>query len=146
MTQLVEFTLRPTRLFLLLLVSSHSADSQPTRLTYFQELGIDLGTVTFSAYFQDTYVGPLTGDNLVLPPESTVAEHLSGRIVPQSGSDLDTIGTLFSNFLAGENQTLSVVGDSVQPTGSGDEVTWLSTAFKTLTLSVVLPGQTYTVR
>ena len=90
-------------------------------------------------------MGPLTGDNLVLPPEGTVTEHLSGRIVPQSGSDLDTIGTLFSNFLAGENQTLSVVGDSVQPTGASGEVTWLSTAFKTLTLSVILPGEKFTV-
>ncbi|EJD03283.1 uncharacterized protein FOMMEDRAFT_168292 [Fomitiporia mediterranea MF3/22] len=108
------------------------------------QLGIDLGTVTFNSFFKNVLVGPLTGQNLVLPPEATVTEHLSGRIVPQSGSDLDTIGELFSNFLAGENQTLSVTGDSVQPSGSG-EVTWLSTAFKTLTLSVILPGQKFDI-
>lgn len=82
----------------------------------------------------------------MLVPESTTKEHLSGRIVPQSGSDLDTIGQLFSGFLAGENQTLSVVGESVQPSGSNGPVTWLSTAFKTLTLSVILPGQKSNVR
>lgn len=110
----------------------------------FAELGIDLGRVTFNAFFQDTLVGPLTAESLALPPESSVTEHLTGRIIPQSGSDLDTIGTLFSNYLAGENQTLSVVGESVAP--GGNEVTWLSTAFKTLTLSVILPGQRFTVR
>ncbi|KAL5507074.1 hypothetical protein ACEPAH_6530 [Sanghuangporus vaninii] len=108
------------------------------------QLGIDLGTVTFNSFFQDTFVGPLTADGLTLQPESTVTEHLTGRIVPQSGSDLENIGSLFSNYLAGENQTLSVVGDSVRPSGS-DEVTWLSTAFKTLTLPVILPGQKFTI-
>lgn len=108
------------------------------------ELGIDLGTVTFNAFFQDVLIGPLSGDNLILPPQSTVVEHLSGRIVPQSGSDLDTIGVLFSQYLAGDNQTLVVKGNSVNP-GNG-EVTWLSNAFKTLELSVVLPGQTFKVR
>ncbi|KAI0072486.1 hypothetical protein K474DRAFT_1678619 [Panus rudis PR-1116 ss-1] len=108
------------------------------------QLGIDLGTVTFNAFFEDVLVGPLSGEHLTLPPQATVQEHLSGRIVPQSGSDLDTIGVLFSQFLAGNNQTLSVIGESVQPSGSG-EVTWLSTAFKTLTLSVTLPGQKFTI-
>ena len=100
--------------------------------------------MTFNAFFQDVLIGPLSGDNLILPPQSTVVEHLSGRIVPQSGSDLDTIGVLFSQYLAGDNQTLVVKGNSVNP-GNG-EVTWLSNAFKTLELSVVLPGQTFKVR
>ncbi|KAI0340460.1 hypothetical protein BDW22DRAFT_1360443 [Trametopsis cervina] len=107
------------------------------------QLGIDLGTVTFNAFFGDVLIGPLSGQNLTLSPLSTVKEHLSGRIVPQSGSDLDTIGTLFSHYLAGDNQTLTVVGESVDP-GSGN-VAWLSTAFKTLTLSVILPGQKFAV-
>ncbi|KAI0686333.1 hypothetical protein BC835DRAFT_1523138 [Cytidiella melzeri] len=107
------------------------------------QLGIDLGIVVFNAFFDDVLVGPLTGSGLVLPPLSTVTEHLSGRIVPQSGSDLDTIGLLFSRYLAGDNQTLTISGVSVNP-GSGD-VTWLSTAFKTLTLSVTLPGQKFAI-
>ena len=87
----------------------------------------------------------MSGSSLSLAPESVTKEHLSGRMLPQSGSDLDTIGTLFSVYLAGENQTLSVVGESVQPPGASDAVTWLSTAFKTLTLSVTLPGQKFDV-
>lgn len=53
------------------------------------------------------------------------------------------MGELFSNYLAGQNQTLSVTGESVDP-GSGT-IDWLSTAFKTLTINVTLPGQTYEV-
>jgi hypothetical protein len=57
----------------------------------------------------------LTGSNLILAPSAVTKSHLSGRIVPQSGSDLETIGVLFSNFLAGKDQTLVAKGDSVIP-------------------------------
>lgn len=82
---------------------------------------------------------------MFLAPSATTNSHLSGRIIPQSGSDLANIGVLFSNFLAGENQTLTVQGDTVQPSGSSQPVAWLSAAFKTLTLEVILPGQTFTI-
>ncbi|EPQ57376.1 hypothetical protein GLOTRDRAFT_120580 [Gloeophyllum trabeum ATCC 11539] len=109
-------------------------------------LGIDLGTVGFQAYFgNDTLIGPLSGSNLYLAPQTTTTTHLSGRIIPQSGSDLDAIGELFSHFLAGDNQTLSVRGESVQPSGSSQPVGWLSQAFKTLELQVILPGKKYTI-
>ncbi|KAI9463679.1 hypothetical protein BJY52DRAFT_1404720 [Lactarius psammicola] len=103
------------------------------------QLGIDLGTVSFQASFEGTVIGPLSTTSLVLAPESVTNAHLSGRITPKSGSDLNAVGKLFSQFLAGQNQTLSVQGESVQPTGTG-AVGWLSSAFKTLTLQVILPG------
>lgn len=58
---------------------------------------------------------------------------------------METIGKLFSEFLAGRNTTLETRGDSVTPPGASGPVTWLSTAFKTLSLSVVLPGQKFEV-
>lgn len=83
------------------------------------ELGIDLGIVTFLTRFQGTTLGrksdvPFciktfsliafealsTTTSLALAPNSVTATHLAGRIIPQSGSDLDTVGTLFSKFLA----------------------------------------------
>ncbi|KAJ7668375.1 hypothetical protein DFH06DRAFT_1181491 [Mycena polygramma] len=109
------------------------------------QLGIDLGTVSFTSFFMGSEVGPLSGSNLFLAPSVTTKSHLSGHIIPQSGSDLDNIGVLFSNFLAGQNQTLTVQGDSVQPSGSSQPVAWLTTAFKTLTLKVILPGQKFDV-
>ena len=87
----------------------------------------------------------LSGDDLVLTPQSTTKTHLSGRMIPQSGDDLNVVGQLFTDFLAGKNQTLTVKGDSVQPPGTSSPVTWLSTAFKTLELSVILPGEVSTV-
>ncbi|KAL1943642.1 hypothetical protein VTO73DRAFT_4087 [Trametes versicolor] len=109
------------------------------------QLGIDLGTVNFEASFQGTTIGPLSGSNLFLAPMADTTLHLSGRMVPQSGDDLNTMGQLFSDFLAGKNQLLSVQGESVQPTGSDGPVQWLSTAFKTVTLNVTLPGETFEI-
>ncbi|KAF8524806.1 hypothetical protein BU17DRAFT_84312 [Hysterangium stoloniferum] len=109
------------------------------------QLGIQLGTVSFNSLFNGVLVGPLTGTNLFLAPEAVTKEHLGGRIVPQTGNDLDVIGVLFSNFLAGKNQTLQVQGNSVDPNGNGQTVSWLSTAFKTLTLNVTLPGQIFQI-
>ncbi|KAF8160985.1 hypothetical protein B0H34DRAFT_699004 [Crassisporium funariophilum] len=105
------------------------------------QIGIDLGTVTFQSFFKDTLVGPLSGQNFALRPNAVTVSHLSGRIIPQSGSNLDVLGELFSGFLAGQNLTLITKGDSVIPTGSDQPVDWLSTAFKTLALEVILPGE-----
>ncbi|KAJ3518119.1 hypothetical protein NLJ89_g70 [Agrocybe chaxingu] len=103
------------------------------------QIGIDLGSVTFQSFFKGTLVGPLAAEGLVLRPGSVVDTHLSGRIVPQSGGDLDVMGELFSGYLNGQNLTLQTKGDSVQ--GANGPVEWLSTAFKTLTIDVILPGE-----
>ncbi|PPQ89568.1 hypothetical protein CVT25_012240 [Psilocybe cyanescens] len=105
------------------------------------QLGIDLGTVTFQSFFEGILVGPLSATNLVLKASSVAATHLSGRILPQSGDDVAVMGKLFSQFLNGQNVTLQATGNSVQPGGSNDPIEWLSTAFKTLTLDVILPGE-----
>ncbi|KAF5389363.1 hypothetical protein D9757_004389 [Collybiopsis confluens] len=109
------------------------------------QLGIDLGSVTFNSFYDNVLVGPLSASNLFLAASSETTTHLSGRIVPLSGSDLDTIGQLFSDYLAGKNSSLIVKGVSVQPSGSSGTVTWLSNAFQTLSLDVTLPGQKFNV-
>ena len=86
----------------------------------------------------------LSTTSLVLAPQSVTKAHLSGRITPKSRDELVTIGKLFTQFLTGQNQTLSVQGDFVQPSGT-TAVGWLSNAFKTLTLQVILPGHIYQV-
>jgi hypothetical protein len=86
----------------------------------------------------------LSTTSLALAPESVTKAHLSGRITPKSGDELAAIGKLFTQFLAGQNQTLSVQGNFVQPSGN-PAVGWLSDAFKTLTLQVILPGHIYQV-
>lgn len=45
------------------------------------QLGINLGTVTFQTFFQNTFVGPLSASDLVRTPNAVSKTHLSGRIV-----------------------------------------------------------------
>ena len=97
------------------------------------------------ASYADQVSTALSGKNFFLAPETTTNLHLSGRITPKSGDDLDVMGELFTNYLHAENQTLTVQGESVQPSGSNGPVAWLSTAFKTLTLKVTLPGERFDV-
>jgi hypothetical protein len=121
-----------------------------------------MGTATFQAYFENTLIGrkydhlsvllnllksflALSATDLVLLPEAQVTSHLTGRLIPQSGEGLTVVGQLFSEYLAADNITLSVKGESVQPTGASSPVTWLSDAFQTLTLNVNLPGQKFDV-
>ncbi|KAF9562767.1 hypothetical protein CPC08DRAFT_361960 [Agrocybe pediades] len=104
------------------------------------QIGIDLGSVTFRSFFEGTFVGPLSANNLILGANSVTETHLSGRMVPQSGADLDVMGKLFSQYLDGQNITIQTTGESVQPTGSSESIGWLSNAFKTLTFDVILTG------
>ncbi|KAI9459106.1 hypothetical protein F5148DRAFT_1219463, partial [Russula earlei] len=108
------------------------------------QVGIDLGTVVFHASFEGTHIGPLSCASMDLAPESETKAHLSGRITPKSSTELIAIGRLFSEFLVGHNQNLIIQGDLVQPSGNV-AVGWLSSAFKTLELQVILPGQTYEI-
>lgn len=54
------------------------------------QLGIQLGTVGFEAFFQSLDLGPIKGDNLPLAPESVTTDALTGTITPKaSSSDLE---------------------------------------------------------
>ncbi|KAF7983257.1 hypothetical protein HWV62_22882 [Athelia sp. TMB] len=109
------------------------------------QLGIDLGTVGFIAYYDNVEVGPLSGSNLFLAADTNTTTALSGRIIPQTGSDADVIGQLFSEYLQADTITLIAKGDSVVPSGSSVPISWLSAAFKTLSLSVSLAGQKFQI-
>ncbi|KAG8213768.1 hypothetical protein J3R82DRAFT_10478 [Butyriboletus roseoflavus] len=143
-------------------ISTDSLISSPAHT--FCELGIDLGTVTFQAYFDNILVGhellyfpdfirhlrrdcslALIATGLMLPLDGQVKSHLADHMIPQSGHDLNVIGQLFLQYLAADNITLSVAGESVQPTRATSPVTWLSNAFQTLTLAVTLPGQKFNI-
>lgn len=91
-------------------------------------------------------VGPIQATNLNLAPLTTTTAQLTGTIIKRT-SDASTasLGVLFSQFLAGSNQTLTVVGNEVISPAQTSPVTWLSTAFKQLSLNVVLPGHVYEV-
>ena len=110
-------------------------------------LGVELGTATFHIFFQGTFVGPASAYDLFLLPKAVTSPKLYGQIVHQdSGTDLANIGVLFSRFLQGKNSTLQVKGyEVISPAQPDRPVNWLTAAFKTLTLDVVLPGKIYQV-
>ena len=137
----------------------HYFSTYPTLIS---EIGIELGVVTFQSFYGQTLVGresialrsyvliviylkALIAQNLSLAPQSVTVSQLSGRIIPQSGADLNNIGQLFSNFLAGQNSSLVAKGNSVTPPGASEPVTWLSEAFQTLELPVTLPGRQFNI-
>lgn len=110
-------------------------------------LAIELGDVTFVASFAGQVVGPVSGKSLTLPAHSVTPLALAGVITHRSDpAGLQSLGALFGQFLHGDNSTLQVTGDSVtSPAQPGSPVTWLSAAFKTLVLDVVLPGHRYDI-
>lgn len=95
-------------------------------------LGITLGDVSFIASYKGQEIGPVNGQDLTLPPKSTTALPLTGTIIYRDDqAGLDSLGEVFSLFLAGENVPLTVTGDSVvSPAQPGSPVNWLSAAFK----------------
>lgn len=105
-------------------------------------LGIQLGAASFMTSFMGNNVGPVATENLSLAPKSITIAALTGLIQPQSGDGIRTTGILFSNFLAGVEQTLQAKGLSVTSPAQPDHpVGWLSASFKTLAIDVVLPGR-----
>ncbi|KAM0750211.1 hypothetical protein T439DRAFT_247618 [Meredithblackwellia eburnea MCA 4105] len=105
-------------------------------------LGIVLGDASFTASYLNQTIGPILANDLSLPAKSTTSEPLTGTIIYRdSEAGVDSLGVVFSNFLAGIPTTLQVTGNEViSPAQPGSPVTWLSAAFKQLTLDVVLPG------
>lgn len=110
-------------------------------------LGIQLGTATFDIIYEGLLVGPVSANDLTLAPRATTNARLEGTIVEQrSQENLNTLGNLFSRFLADEDQTLQVRGKEViSPAQPDSPVDWLSAAFKQLTINVVLPGERYEI-
>ncbi|WFD44515.1 hypothetical protein MPSI1_003183 [Malassezia psittaci] len=110
-------------------------------------LGIDLETANFNIYFKGQYIGPAHSTDLFLAGQTTTYTLLHGFITHKSGNaEIQATGTLFSQYLQGKNSSLVVKGDSVVTTENGNKpVSWLSKAFKTLTLDLILPGQIYQI-
>lgn len=110
-------------------------------------LGIELGTATFEIFYEGVDIGPVSANGLTLAPKATTNATLEGTIVEQrSQNNLNSLGRLFSQFLADADQVLQVRGKEViSPAQPDSPVDWLSSAFKQLTLNVVLPGQRYEI-
>lgn len=110
-------------------------------------LGISLETASFKIFYKGKYQGSVHSTNLFLLAKSTTRTKLNGLITKKTGDkQLDTTGLLVSQYLQGKNQTVNVRGDSVVTKANGNKpVSWLSKAFQTLSLDLILPGHVFKI-
>ncbi|KAI7873397.1 uncharacterized protein EV154DRAFT_94963 [Mucor mucedo] len=105
------------------------------------QVGFNLGGVAFENFFGDVDLGPLSSDGAaVFNPQGSSNVPMKGRLVPQTTREgIIAVTTVFGHYLSGNSSTLTVKG--VSGSGPQGEVSWLTAAFKTLTIgNVILPG------
>ncbi|KAG0057609.1 hypothetical protein BGZ83_006982 [Gryganskiella cystojenkinii] len=108
-------------------------------LTNPSNVGIDMGTVVFSNIFEGQDVGFVQTSGLKLLPAAPVPIAMEGTLTKQtSEAGLNALGNMFRLALSGGSPNLIVKGKSVTPTSG--PVSWLSSAFETLTMNVSLPS------
>jgi hypothetical protein len=105
------------------------------------QVGFNLAGVAFENYFGNVDLGPLYSDGpAVFAPQGSSNVPMKGRMIFQPTKEgIVAVTTIFGHYLAGQNSTLTVKG--VSGSGPKGEVSWLTSAFKTLTIeNVILPG------
>lgn len=108
-----------------------------TALTSPSPIGVQLGTIAMQIGYEGVVLGQVTSENVTLH-EGVNDLKLKGTLVPQSEqANLDKIGQLFSNYVAGKMSTTTAVGVSAAPDGH-DPINWLTEGFKSVQLNVGL--------
>ncbi|KAI0256058.1 hypothetical protein BJV78DRAFT_435519 [Lactifluus subvellereus] len=110
-----------------------------TSITNPSQVGIDLSSIGFQAYFGNTNIGPVASSvPFTLAPLATSSLSLTGRLVPQTQqSQLLDVSTIFNNFIHGLDNNVSVHGESAGPKA----VAWLNEGIKSLVVETILPNQ-----
>jgi hypothetical protein len=119
-----------------------------TPITSLASLGVELDNASFQLFFQGSNIGQITSDLLFLTAKATTNAMFTGFLSNQANNPtgLANVGILFSQFLAGQDSTLTIRGLSVVTRANGNQpVSWLTTAFKRFTDNVVLPGHIYQI-
>ncbi|KAG0051481.1 hypothetical protein BGZ83_003725 [Gryganskiella cystojenkinii] len=102
-------------------------------------VGIEMGTVEFSNIFEGQNVGFVKTIGLSLQPNAVTPVAMEGTLTKQtSEAGLAALGDMFRLALNGGSPNLIVQGKSVTP--ASGPVSWLSSAFSTLTMNVSLPS------
>ncbi|CAM0140812.1 hypothetical protein VKS41_008089 [Umbelopsis sp. WA50703] len=104
------------------------------------QVGVQLQGLGFESFFGSVDLGPVAGTNVNLPPQSSANVEMQGRLQKQTSSEgLAALQTLFDNYLASKETSLSVKGASAS--GPSGQINWLTTAFQQLTIdNIMLPG------
>ncbi|KAI7819239.1 hypothetical protein BC939DRAFT_268343 [Gamsiella multidivaricata] len=102
-------------------------------------VGIEMGTIVFSNFFQGQDIGFVQTSGLKLMPDGITPIAMEGTLTKQtSTAGLNALGDMFRMALNGGSPNLIVKGKSVTP--ASGPVSWLSSAFSTLTMNVTLPS------
>ncbi|KAG9069218.1 hypothetical protein KI688_010115 [Linnemannia hyalina] len=102
-------------------------------------VGIDMGTVEFSNEFEGQDIGFVKAAGLALQPAGTTPIAMEGTLTKQtSEAGLQALGNMFRLALNGGSPNLIVKGKSVTP--ASGPVSWLSSAFSSLSMNVTLPS------
>ncbi|KAG2207252.1 hypothetical protein INT46_008870 [Mucor plumbeus] len=105
------------------------------------QVGFNLAGVAFETFYKSVDLGPLASNGAaVFPPQGTASIAMKGRLIPQDSAEgLKAITEVFDNYLSANDSLVDVKG--VSGSGPNGEVSWLTSAFKTLTIqNVILPG------
>ncbi|GJJ75771.1 hypothetical protein EMPS_08129 [Entomortierella parvispora] len=102
-------------------------------------VGIDMGTVQFTNIFEGQNVGFVQTVGLSLQPNAETPVSMEGTLTKQTTeAGLNALGDMFRLALNGGSPNLIVKGESVTP--ASGPVSWLTSAFSTLTMNVSLPS------
>lgn len=119
-----------------------------TPINSLASLSVELDYASFELYFRGSDIGSITSDLLFLASKTTTVANFDGFLKSQVGNTegLASIGILFSQYLAGENSTLTIRGLNVTTRANNNQaVSWLTTAFKRFSDTVILPGHIYQI-
>ena len=93
-----------------------------------------LGDVIFDVFFSQSHIGEVMVPNLQIHPGNN-SLNMGGRLLPITNqNDQSRLNILFSNFVAGHESQIDVVGVSVN---SSDPVSWLNKAIRGLQISTI---------
>ncbi|RCH90057.1 hypothetical protein CU098_000268, partial [Rhizopus stolonifer] len=105
------------------------------------QVGFNFQGVGFESFYKGVDLGPLGSNGAaVFSPRGVANLAMKGCLIPQGTfSGIAAITEVFENFLSANSSLLTVKG--VSASGPNGDVQWLSDAFKTIKVNiVVLPG------
>ncbi|CAG8537235.1 25963_t:CDS:2 [Dentiscutata erythropus] len=102
-------------------------------------IGVELGELFFDVVSNNTKIGEVAANDVVLKPNDAISLNLNGRLIPQTSDDgLEVIQQIFNEFLAVKEIPLSTKGTDLNP-----PISWLVSGVRSLTIDTVLPAQKF---
>ncbi|KAL1924247.1 uncharacterized protein VTP21DRAFT_7282 [Calcarisporiella thermophila] len=103
-------------------------------------IGLELSKIDVHIFSQDVFISDGTGRDVTLEPKGSSVLKLEGRLFPQTSQQgLQVLSKLFSNYLSSKPNPLVFIANRLYGR-NGEEISYLSQAFRTLRIETSLPG------